>query len=198
LPPEFSSFVVPMLRQTVVRAFILYLCAVVAKYHEELQVIYLIISKWTNRNLNTQLVSLYKNLKDGLIIYNNERANDEDEFNNIENIKIQMLNDAVKQMFDFQADDNALTIPEEVLFAKCLIVSTQDKTPEMDRTNNKKVVLFNLHQILTDPDLFEGNEIVDIKVIKDGAAVKTISLTQQKVLFNNILCQVMSFRDITT
>jgi hypothetical protein len=79
-----------------------------------------------------------------------------------------------------------------------LIVSTQDKTPEMDRTNNKKVVLFNLHQILTDPDLFEGNEIVDIKVIKDGAAVKTISLTQQKVLFNNILCQVMSFRDITT
>lgn len=84
-----------MLRQTVVRAVLFYLIAVVAKYHEEMQVIHLIISKWTNRNLNTQLVSLYKSLKDGLIIYNNERANDEDEFNDIDNLKIQMLNDAV-------------------------------------------------------------------------------------------------------
>lgn len=100
-------------------------------------------------------------------------------------------------MFDFQADDNAPTIPEEMLFSECLAVCRQEKTPETDKTD-KKVVLFSLQEILTDPDLFESSEIVDINVIKDGAVMKTISLTKQKVLFNSMLCQVMSFRDITT
>ncbi len=60
LPEEYKYFVVTNLNKTFSRVLGCATAAVVAKYHEELTVINLIISKWVNRNLHNQLISLYK------------------------------------------------------------------------------------------------------------------------------------------
>ena len=70
LPDDLKYFVVANLNKTFARVLGNATGAVVGKYHEELTVINLIISKWVNRNLHNQLISLYKTQKDGLVIYN--------------------------------------------------------------------------------------------------------------------------------
>lgn len=60
LPEHLKFFVVVSLNKTMNRVSGTALAAILAKYHEERQVIELIITRWANRNLHNQLISLYK------------------------------------------------------------------------------------------------------------------------------------------
>lgn len=56
LPDDLKFYVVANLNKTFSRVLGIATAAGVAKYHEELTVINLIISKWVNRNLHNQLI----------------------------------------------------------------------------------------------------------------------------------------------
>ena len=60
------------------------LAAVLAKYHEERQVIELIITRYANRNLHNQLISLYKTQKDGSIIYSIDQPDGSDKLSTLD------------------------------------------------------------------------------------------------------------------
>ena len=56
LPDNLKFYVVVSLNKTFSRVLGIATAAAVAKYHEELTAINLIISKWVNRNLHSQLI----------------------------------------------------------------------------------------------------------------------------------------------
>ena len=86
LPDDLKFYVVPNIDKTLSRVAGCATAAVVAKYHEKLTVINLIISKWVNKNLHNQLITLYKTQKDGLIIYNLDHVVD-NQYNRIDTPK---------------------------------------------------------------------------------------------------------------
>jgi hypothetical protein len=56
----------------------------------------------------------------------------------------------------------------------------------------------SLIELLTSETIFQNNKIVDMHLLLADASVKTIQITMQSLYFNEVECQLATFRDITS
>lgn len=94
------------------------------------------------------------------------------------------VNDTIREMFD--APDIASEIPEHILKNRCFKL-----------TNSEQIVEKCLLDLLTDKNLYNQANSLDVKLCKPGKTDKTITVSHQKLLHNGTECELTTFRDTT-